>query len=136
MTAITPTPLFMKNALVKFGATDTYEAAVSDVKFTPSTSVVTARGLVPSAIYQQAEAASWVLDMTYLQDWVLVTSLARYLYANEGSTVALTFEPIAGGATITANVVVVPGSIGGTVGAYATATVQLPSDKPVFVDPV
>lgn len=136
MTAIVPTPLFIKDCLVKFGASDSYEAAVRDVKFTPSASVVTVRAAAPAAVYQNVDTATWTLDMTYLQDWETTTSLARYLYANEGSTVALTFEPKTGGATITANVVVTPGAIGGAVGAYAEATVSLPSSKPAFTDPV
>ena len=136
MAAITPTPLFIKSALVKFGASDSYEAAVRDVKFTPSASVVSTRGMAPAAVYQDIDLATWTLDMTYLQDWTVTTSLARYLYANEGSTVALTFEPISGGATITANVVITPGAIGGAVGQYAEATVSLPSSKPAFTDPV
>lgn len=135
MTAIVPTPLFIKSALVKFGATDSYEAAVRDIKFTPTTSVVTTRAMAPAAIYQDIDLATWSLEMTYLQDWVTATSLGRYLYANEGSVVVLTFEPIVGGATITANVTVTPGAIGGAVGAYAESTVTLPSSKPVFVDP-
>ena len=135
MTAIVPTPLFIKSALVKFGATDSYEAAVTDVKFTPSTSVVTTRAMAPAAIYQDADLASWTLEMTYLQDWSVATSLARYLYTNEGSVVTLTFEPIAGGATITASVTVTPGDIGGAVGQYSQASVSLPSTKPTFVDP-
>jgi hypothetical protein len=135
MAAITPAPLFIKNALVRFG-TDSYEAAVRDVKFTPSASVVTTRAMTPSAIYQDVDTATWTLDMTYLQDWSVNNSLARYLYANEGQVVAMTFEPINGGATITANVVVTPGAIGGAVGAYAEASVTLPSSKPAFTDPV
>jgi hypothetical protein len=135
MAAITPTPLFMKDALVRFG-TDSYEAAVRDVKFVPSASVVTTRALAPAAVYSNVDVATWTLEMTYLQDWVLTTSLARYLYANEGTTVTLTFEPITGGATITASVVITPGAIGGAVGAYAESTVTLPSSKPAFTDPV
>lgn len=136
MTAIVPTPLFLKDALVKFGATDSYEAAVRDVKFTPSTSVVTTRAMSPAAVYQDVDVATWMLEMTYLQDWSTTTSLARYLYANEGNEVVLTFEPITGGATITATVTIVPGAIGGTVGQYAEATVAMPSTKPAFTDPV
>lgn len=136
MTVITPAPLFMKDALVKFGASDSYEAAVSDVKFTPTASIVTTRGLAPAAIYQEMELASWSLEMTYLQDWSVLTSLARYLYANEGSEVTLTFEPISGGATITSTVTITPGDIGGAVGAYAEATVKMACTKPAFTDPV
>lgn len=136
MAVITPTPLFMKDALVKFGASDSYEAAVRDVSFVPNASVVTTRALAPAAVYQNIDVATWTLEMTYLQDWVLTTSLARYLYANEGSSVVLTFEPITGGATITATVVITPGSIGGAVGAYAESTVTMPSSKPAFTDPV
>ena len=135
MTVITTSPLFVKSALVKFGASDSYETAVRDIKFTPSTSVVTTRAMAPAAIYQDVDLATWTLEMTYLQDWSVATSLSRYLYANEGSVVTLTFEPINGGATITASVTVSPGAIGGAVGAYAEASVSLPSTKPTFVDP-
>lgn len=131
MAAIVPTPLFLKNATVKFGATDTYEAAVRDIKFTPTTSVVTTRAMTPTAIYQDVEIASWTVEMTFLQDWA-VGSLGRYLMTNEGTAVTLIFTPISGGVTVTATVTVSPGAIGGAVGEYAESTITLPSSKPVL----
>lgn len=132
MAAITPTPLFIKNAVVKFGATDTYEQAVRDIKFVPSASVSTTRGMAPSAIFQDVEIAAWTVEMTFLQDWSVSTSLGRYLFANEGTAVTLVFTPVSGGSTVTATVTCTPGAIGGAVGAYAESTVTLPSTKPVI----
>lgn len=125
MTTITPTPLFMRDCLVQLG-TDAYEKAVVSVTLTPSTSTVTVRAVSPNAIYQTADEATWVMALTFLQDWDDAAGLSRYLYDNEGSDVTLTFEPITGGATITATVSVTPGAIGGNVGSYAESTVSLP----------
>lgn len=132
MAAIAASPIVIKDALVQLG-TDSYEAAVVKAVFTPSASVITAKAVAPGAVYTDADAATWTLDLEWLQDWATSGNLGAYLHANEGDTVTATFEPIAGGATITASVVITPGPIGGGVGSFATATASLGvSGKPAI----
>lgn len=124
MANITPVPLYMSNATLKVAA-DNYEAAVSSVTFTPSTSVATFKGLTPTAVFKHASSSEWVCEVAFVQDWATAGSLSNYLFEHEGETVSVDFEPEAGGPTITASVVIVPGSIGGAVDAFATSSVQL-----------
>jgi len=131
MPAITPVPLVVKDCLVQF--TDSYEKAVSQVEFAPSSSQIQFTAVSPGAVYTDMTPATWVLNLTFVQDWDSLTSLSKFLFDNEGETLAITVEPKTGGATITANVTVTPGSIGGTVGTYATSTVALGVvGKPTF----
>lgn len=126
MAQITPTPLMMKDCLFQLEAAgDTYEKAITAVKFTPSASPVTLTAVAPGATYSDTPLATWVCDLTFAQDWADTDSLSRYLYDHEGDSVACTFEPITGGATITATLIITPGAIGGDVSAYALSTVQL-----------
>lgn len=126
MSSIAPTPLSMKDCLFQLEAAgDSYEKAITGVTFTPTASPITATAVSPGAVYTDVPSATWVCAVTFLQDWADSDSLARYLFDHEGDTVAATFEPIAGGATITADLVITPGSIGGDVGTFATSTVNL-----------
>lgn len=125
MTVISPTPLVIKDALVQV-AVDSYEAAVTSVAFTPSASVITATAVAPGAVYTDVSPATWTADITFLQDWNDPASLANYLFDHEGETVAMTFQPKNGdGASFSAEVVIVPGAVGGAVGVFAETTVQL-----------
>lgn len=124
MPAITPTPLFLKDCLVQIGA-DSYEKAVATVEFVPTSSVETFHGLSPDASYTDVSPATWVCNLTFVQDWTSASSLAQYLMANEGEAVTMTFEPITGGATITATVIITPGKIGGSLGGATTSSVTL-----------
>lgn len=132
MTAITPTPFVLTNCSVTIDG-DTYEKAISRVEFVPSTSTQTFKAVSPGAVYQAAELAAWTADLEFAQDWADADSLSRKLFDDEGSAVTMLFDPIAGGATITATVYLTPGSIGGTGGAFATGSVSLPcSGKPTI----
>lgn len=124
MATIAAVPFVMKDALVTIGA-DSFQKAITKAVFTPSSSVITAKAIAPGAVYTDVEAASWTLDLEWLQDWATASNLGKYLHDNEGSSVAMTFEPITGGATITATVVITPGPIGGGVGEFAPASASL-----------
>ena len=71
----------------------------------------------------------------YVQDWDSTESLSKFLFANEGKTIDVTFKPnSANTPTFTAKLVVTPGAIGGTVNSYATTSVTLGvTGKPVLV---
>ena len=133
MATITPNPFVMKDSLITIG-TDNYEAAVTSVVLTPSSSIQTIKGLTPTAVFSEGTTATWTADITFMQDWSSPASLGKYLFDNEGETVSAVIEPIAGGVGFEVDLIITPGAIGGSVDAYATATVSLGvAGKPVLV---
>ena len=124
MAAISVQPFIMRDCTFSV-ATDSYEAHVSQVEFTPTSSIVTFKGLAPTAVFNFGSSATWVCTLAYAQDWSTANSLSRYLHENEGEEIAVVFEPVAGGPTISATLIVTPGAIGGTVDAVAVASVSL-----------
>lgn len=130
------TPLFLKDCLVKVAA-DAFQAELSAVKFTPTASTATWKGLTPSSVHTAQGTATWVAELTYAQDWDTAASLSNYLHENEGQTKTFLFEPKAGGVGFTVSVTITPGAIGGAVDAFAESSVTLPcAGKPVKVPAV
>lgn len=127
-------PLILKDVeLILEAAGDDYRKHVSGVTFTPTSSQTTWTGLGLNT-HTDSAIPTWVCQLDYVQDWTTTDSLSLYLYQHEGETVPATFRPTSGaGPSFTANLSVVPGAIGGQVNAYATTTVTLGSDKPVYV---
>lgn len=126
MAQINVQPLYLKDVILTVDG-DTYEKHVSGVTITPSVATATFKGLEPTATYSQASTATWTVDLTYVQDWETADSLSAYLFNNAGSEITMSFKPESGtGGTFSATVIVVPGSVGGAVDAYATSTVSLP----------
>jgi hypothetical protein len=126
MAQINVQPLYLKDVILTVDG-DTYEKHVSGVTITPSVATATFKGLEPSATFSQASTATWMLDLTFVQDWETEDSLSAYLFNNAGEEVTMSFKPESGsGGTFSATVIIVPGSVGGTVDAYATSTVSLP----------
>lgn len=110
---------------------DAFEGQISAATFTPSSSPVTWTA-INGDTYTRQSPATWVLDLTYAQDWAFADALARYLHENEGSSVVAVFEPVDGQPSVTATVVITPGAIGGASAAIAESTVSLGvSGKPV-----
>jgi hypothetical protein len=108
----------------------TYEGQISGAVFTPSASV-TNWTAINGDTYAFTSPATWVLELTYAQSWDDADALSRYLHEHEGEVVAAVFTPIEGGATVTANVSITPGAIGGDTTAVAGGTISLGSTKPV-----
>lgn len=126
MAAVATVPLFMNNATLKIDtAGDNYESAISSVKFTPSSSVQTFTAISPGAVYTEAAPTTWTLDLEFVQDWDTADSLANYLLANKGVSKPCVFEPIDGGASVAATIILAPGAIGGAAGAFGTSTVSM-----------
>ena len=126
MAQINVQPLYLKDVILTVDG-DTYEKHVSGVTITPSVATATFKGLEPTATFSQASTATWMLDLTFVQDWETADSLSAYLFNNAGEEVTMSFKPESGaGGTFSATVIIVPGSVGGTVDAYATSTVSLP----------
>lgn len=124
MANIIPVPLYMSNATLKIAA-DNYEAAVNSVTLTPTVNTASFRGLTPSAIYKRTDAPDWALEVQFVQDWETPGSLSNYLLQHAGETVTVVFEPDVDGPSITVSAVLVPPTIGGAVGAFATTTVTM-----------
>ena len=108
-----------------------YEGQINSAVFTPSASVSTWTA-INSDTYSFTSPATWVLDLGYAQDFNEAAALSRYLHESEGTVVPAVFTPIDGGPTVTANVSVSPGQIGGDTTAVAGGTVSLGSTKPLI----
>ncbi|WP_309105021.1 hypothetical protein [Microbacterium sp.] len=139
MAQITVKPFVMRDCTlnIKDGATDVgdFELHVSKVEITPNASVQVWKGLTPAAVYQDVAQPEWTANIDYAQDWETVNSFSQYSLANVGKKVTAKFTPKkgTGAKSITVTVTILPGSIGGTVGAFATGSVALPVDgQPVL----
>lgn len=123
MASIAVNPFVLKDVVFEVGADD-YAAHVSQVEFTPEASTITWKGLTPDATFTDVASATWTCTISYVQDWS-ATGLSRYLYEHEGDTVAVEFTPVNGGPAFTADVIIVPGAIGGSVDSFAAGSVTL-----------
>ncbi|WP_349902606.1 hypothetical protein [Parafrigoribacterium humi] len=132
MAQIAVNPFLMKDCLLTVAASD-YAKHVSAVEFVPTSSVATWKGLTPDSVFSFGSNATWVCNLTYAQDWSTADSLSRYLYDHEGEEIEVVFEPVAGGPSVTATLIITPGSIGGAVDSVAVSTVGLGvKGKPVL----
>lgn len=108
---------------------DAFEGQISAATFTPSSSISTWTA-INGDTYSFTTPATWVLDLTYAQDWNFADALARYLHENEGASVVAVFEPVDGQPAVTATISITPGAIGGSTTGVAESTVSLGSSKP------
>lgn len=132
MAQIAIQPIYLKDVVLSVAGSD-FEKHVSSVTFTPTVASATWKGLNPDAVFTNVGTSTWMVDLGYAQDWNTTGSLSAYLFANEGAEVTLNFEPVAGGSSWSADVVIVPGAVGGAVDSYAVATVSLPvQGRPTF----
>lgn len=136
MAVLTPVPLVMKDVELIIGVIatgDDFRKFVDGVTFTPSASTTSWTGLGANT-HTDVSTATWTLDLSYVQDWESTKSLSKFLFENEGKSFPAKFRPKSGvGASFTAEIVITPGSIGGTVNSYSTTTVSLGvNGKPVL----
>jgi len=129
MVNVIPKPLFLTDTLMQIAA-DNYEAGLTAVLFTPP-APVKFTGMTPTAVFSQLPA-EWTCQIDYVQDWDSAGSLSQYLLDNVGKQVTAVFTPKKGtGKKFTATITILPGPIGGTGGAFATASVTLSASIPV-----
>jgi len=126
-------PLYLKDVDLEIATFD-FRRHVSGVKFTPSSTAATWTGLTPTAVFSEQSTATWICALDYVQDWETPGSLSQFLHDHAGENVPVVFAPKDGGRSIAANLVIVPGEIGGAGGAFATSSVNLGSDYPVWSD--
>ncbi len=125
MAQINVSPLYLKDVVLTVG-TDSYEKHVSGVSIIPSVSTATFKGLDSAAVFTQASNASWTVQLDYVQDWDTTDSLSAYLFNNAGNEVTMSFTPQSGSGTWSVLAIIVPGTVGGTVDAFAVSSVVLP----------
>lgn len=133
MAIIDSNPRVLRDAILKIGA-DNYEKHVSAVRFITTSSDVTWTSLSPDTVVTDSTPPTFQCQIDFVQDWETEDSLSRYLWNEQGTTKAVEFVPLRGSGNfmVTANLRIKPGSIGGAVGEFATDSVTLGSDKPVF----
>lgn len=123
-------PFVLKDCSFKVDA-DNYEKNVSQVEFQASTSTVEWKGLSPSAVFTDSGAPTWTCVISYAQDWETADSLSQYLMDHAGEKVSAIFGPqggASGDTVFTADIIIQPGPIGGTVDSVAVGTVTLGVD--------
>ena len=115
----------IRNALVKFGATD-FTNQTTKARLVPDTPIQTMRTLVPDGQITDVDSAMWSLELTGVQDWE-TGGLAAFLNTNQGTLQTVIIAPVAGTgkkqATVSVRCIAVP--FGGDQGAFATFDVTL-----------
>ena len=136
MATMEVTPKVLKNLTLLVG-TDSYEKHVSSVAWEPSIEQQTWRGGTPDATFTDSGAPTWVANVTLIQDWENPDSFFNFCLAHAGETVTTEYRPVAGGQfKITADITIVPPTIGGAVGAFTEATIAMGSSAPVPTFPL
>lgn len=126
MTPMTIAPILLDDVTATLDGTD-YAAAVSTVELVPTAATVRWQGMTPTSSHVLTALPDWVLNLGYAQDWSTPGSLSAMLLERVGQVVGMTFQPKKGatGPTVTAEVLVTPGAIGGKGRAVAEASVSL-----------
>lgn len=123
----------IKDALVKFASTD-FTNQVSKARLVPDTPIQVMRTLVPDGAITDVDSATWVLELTGVQDYE-TGGLAAYLNTNAGTLVTAIIAPSKGTgkrqATVSVRAIQVP--FGGEQGEFANFDVELPvQGQPTF----
>jgi hypothetical protein len=124
MALITAAPFPLTDATLKVAANN-YETSVSSVEFVPTVPSFSWKGMTPTAVFSFPGSASWVCNVSAIQDWETVDSLSSYLLDHAGETVEMDFYPQNGGQGFRATVTLVPGSIGGAIDTVPIISVSL-----------
>lgn len=133
MAQITVAPKVQKNLRLKVGD-DNYEKHVSSVDWTPSSRAQTWQGGTPDASFTDSSGATWVCNITAVQDFETVDSFVNFCLEHEGEQVAVEYTRDAADAfKFTATITIVAPKIGGQVGQYNESTMAFGSTKPVRV---
>lgn len=122
MATVSVSPITLKNATLTV-ASDDYTAAVTSVTFEPSAEWEWVDSLLGNS-YPLLSRVRWECSVEWLQD-MTASSLTRYLLNNTGKVVTVVFTPVVG-KSVTATVMLVPGSLGGGVENLLTSTASLP----------
>ena len=130
-------PYTMSTATVTIGLGvtpgDDYTAAVSQAQFDPAFSSNTWTSIGGNALTMMSPA-SWSLVLAIAQD-LAPAGLLRFLFDHQGEAATVVLTPLAAEDPITAEVLLSPGSIGGSAdGSAAVASITMGvQGKPSFV---
>lgn len=124
-------PFRMEDATLKLGE-DSYEATVSSASLDP-TPVSSEFRAINGDVKKRGGKSSFVLTVTFGQDWVTPDALSQYLYENAGERVEFTLVPQNGGRGLEGFVYLAEATAGGAVNTDAVATAALQCDgKPTL----
>jgi hypothetical protein len=101
-----------------------FRDAVQSFQFVPSSSVATVVGGTRSAVFTASSAATWTLQVKFLQDMENADSLLNYLLAHAGEKRFVRFIPN-GGKNAFATVILTAPPIGGDIGSWLDATLTM-----------
>lgn len=114
---------FVEYEITFGGTTDDHARHVASCAFVPSGGTETRwKGGTPDAKVAHRTLSDWTCQMRVAQDFS-ATGLAKYLFDNEGETVAVAFTPVAGGPSWYADLVIAAPQIGGDIDTYGEATI-------------
>ena len=127
MAQIAVAPFVLKDVVFTVDI-DSYEKHVSTVRFVPDASVVTWKGLTPSATFSESTSPTWTCEVSYAQDWETADSFSQYLMANAGQEKDVVSRPKGTGSNLpefTATLIIAAGPIGGDVDTVANGSVTM-----------
>ena len=121
-----PGAFVLRDAVLKLGGT-TFTNQTWKVQLTPDTPIVQQRTLVPDGTISDVDSATWVMEITGLQDFE-TSGLADFLRDNAGNVVTFEYAPKAGSgkAKWTGSLIAVHPPIGGEQGSFAEMELELP----------
>ena len=115
-------PYVLKNAVLTI-AEDNFTAAIAQAVFVPQVLWEWRDALCSTTpVYK---GIRWTVTLSYLQD-LTDGSLTLYLLEHVAETKEVIFTPVAGGKSLRADVMIVPGQVGGVTNQLATATATMP----------
>lgn len=126
--AIKPLALRTIKATFKVG-TDEYTEHLTSWEFSPNTPILSVTDISGKVSKIAPSESDWTLNLGLIQDYTS-SGLAKYMYANAGTTAAVSI--VDGPATWTSTVTLIPPSIGGAGATIGASTVALPASKPVW----
>lgn len=124
MATIPIQPLMLKDAVLTV-ASDDFTAAFTSVTFEPSPEWEWVDVFLGPSV-PMLSRVRWVCRLGYLQDLTTFDSWTRYIDDNTGTTATLTFTPESGGDGVVADVLLIPGNVGGGATEQLSAEVSLP----------
>jgi hypothetical protein len=117
-------PITLKNATFMV-AEDDFTAAITQAVFVPQVIWSWADALCGGSV-PLYERVRWVCQVGYVQDFETAGSLSRYLIEHAAQTRTVVFAPVAGGPAVQADVMIVPGPLGGVPNQHLTGSVTMP----------
>ena len=117
-------PYVLKNAVLSIAADD-FTAAVTQAVFVPQVLWSWHSTLCSTTASPVFDGIRWLVTMSYLQD-LTDGSLTLYLLEHVAEAKEVIFTPVAGGKSLRADVMIVPGQVGGVTNQLATATAVMP----------